>query len=48
MPDVVEVTTIAAVVVGVARNGVLRSEDDVGTGNAESVGESLSGTESPA
>jgi hypothetical protein len=47
-PDVVEVTTIATVVVGIARDWVLRREDDVLTGNTESVRESLSGTESPA
>lgn len=47
-PDVVEVTTVAAIVVGIARDGVLGREDDVLTGDAESVGESLSGTESPA
>lgn len=48
LPHVVKVATIATVVVGIARDGVLRSEDDVLTGNTESVGESLSGTESPA
>jgi hypothetical protein len=48
LPDVVEVATVATVVVGVARDGVLGSKDDVLAGDAESVGESLSGTESPA
>ena len=47
-PNVVEVTTVATIVVSVARYGVLGSKDDVLTGNTESVGESLSGTESPA
>jgi len=47
-PDVVEVTTVAAVVVGVAGDGVLRSEDDISALDAESVRESLGGTESPA
>ena len=47
-PDVVEVTTITAVVVGVAGDGVLRSEDDISALDAESVRESLGGTESPA
>ena len=47
-PNVVEVTTVAAVIVGIARDWVLGSENDVLTANAESVGESLSGTESPA
>jgi len=48
LPDVVEVTTVATVVVGIARDWVLRSEDDVLALDAESVGESLGGTESPA
>jgi len=48
LPDVVEVTTVATVVVGVARDGILRGEDEVLAGNAESVGESLGSTESPA
>ena len=47
-PNVVEVTTVATVVVGIAGDGVLRSEDDVLTSNTESIGKSLSGTESPA
>lgn len=47
-PNVVEVTTVAAVVVCIARDWVLGSENEVLTGDAESVGESLSGTESPA
>ena len=47
-PNVVEVTTIAAVVVGIARDWILGRENHVLTGDAESVGESLSGTESPA
>jgi hypothetical protein len=48
LPNVVEVTTVAAVVVGVAGDGVLRSEDDISALDAESVRESLGGTESPA
>ena len=47
-PNIVEVTTVAAIVVGIARDWVLGRENDVLTGDAESVGESLSGTESPA
>ena len=48
LPNIVKVTTVAAVVVGVAGDGILRSEDDVLAVDAESVGESLGGTEGPA
>jgi hypothetical protein len=46
-PNCAKVPTIAAVVVIVTRDGILRSEDNIFTTNAESVRESLSGTESP-
>ncbi len=48
LPNIIKVTTVAAVVVGVAGDGILRSQDDVLAVDAESVGESLGGTEGPA
>jgi hypothetical protein len=48
LPSEVEVTTVTTVVVVVTRDEVLGGEDDVLTGLAESVWESLGGTESPA
>jgi len=51
LPGVLKVATTTAVVSGVAGDQPLRREDDVDLavgGNAESVGESLSGTEGPA
>jgi len=47
-PDFVDIATVAAIVADIAGDGVLRSQDNILASNTESVGESLSGTESPA